>query len=124
MSEPLLVVVTPVRPIEIEVALVLPTVRAAAESKLKAPEVAVEMVKLPDVLVQEDDPPEAITKAPVELPILVADVPVALILAVPPVIVIPADPVSNPVEVIVPAPLVVMLSPAFDGDRVVPLLVQ
>ena len=47
------------------------------------PDVAVVIVRLPEVFVQPDAPPEAIVNTPVELPILVAAVPVALMLAVP-----------------------------------------
>ena len=67
----------------VAVELVAPKFRMPAESTAMVPEVAVEMVKLPAVLVQDEVPPLAITKAPVELPILVAAVPVALILVVP-----------------------------------------
>jgi hypothetical protein len=88
---PLTVVVTPDLPIPKEVALVGPTFNAPAESRARVPDVAVEIVKLPDVFVHDDVPPDAITKAPVELPMLVAEVPVALIFPVP-VTVIPPVP--------------------------------
>ena len=77
------VVVTPDRPKVNPVALVPPTVKLPAESKARVPEVAVWMVKLPLVFVQPDVPPEAKVKTPVELPMLVADVPVALMFPVP-----------------------------------------
>ena len=83
VKDPLLVVVTPVLPIDREVALVLPIFIAPAESKTRVPEVTVEIVKFPDVFVQADVPPDARTNAPVELPILVPEVPVALMLVVP-----------------------------------------
>ena len=67
------------------------------------PEVAVEMVKLPEVLVQAEVPPEANVNAPVELPILVAEVPVALIFPVP-VTVIPPVPWINPEPEFIPTP--------------------
>ena len=69
-------------------------------------------------------PPEPV------LPILVAPLPVALMLAVPPVIVRPALPVRRPALVIVPVlvvemlPEVVTLSPAVAGWRVMPLRLQ
>ena len=47
------------------------------------PDVAVLKVKSPDVFVQPDAPPEARVNTPVELPMLVAAVPVALMFAVP-----------------------------------------
>ena len=52
-------------------------------------------------MVQEEVPPEATTRAPVELPILVAAVPVALMLAVP-VTVIPPVPWIRPVPELTP----------------------
>jgi hypothetical protein len=82
---------------------------APAEVTARVPDPDVEIVKLPEVLVQEEVDPEAITRAPVELPMLVAFVPVALMLAVPPVIVNPAEPVKRAAEVIVPEPVVEML---------------
>jgi hypothetical protein len=57
--------------------------RAPAEDKAKVPDVAVEIVRSPEVFAQEEVEPEATTKAPVELPMFVAAVPVALILVVP-----------------------------------------
>ncbi len=77
------VVVTPDLPKVNPVALVLPTVKEAAESKAKVPEVAVEIVKLPAVFVQAEVPPEAKVNTPVELPMFVALVPVALRFPVP-----------------------------------------
>ncbi len=88
---PLTVVVTPDLPIAKDVALVGPTFNAPAESTAIVPDVAVCMVRLPEVFVQLDVPPDAITNAPVELPMLVAEVPVALIFPVP-VTVIPPVP--------------------------------
>ena len=85
------VVVIPALPRVNPVAFVPPTVKLPAESKASVPEVAVEMVKSPLVLVQADVPPEVKVKAPVELPMLVAAVPVALRLPVP-VTVIPPVP--------------------------------
>ena len=85
------VVVTPDRPKVTPVAFVPPTVKDPAESKAKVPDVAVEIVRLPLVFVQLLVPPEAMTKVPVELPMLVALVPVALTLPVP-VTVIPPVP--------------------------------
>ena len=67
----------------VAVELTVPRFNIPAESTVMVPEVAVWMVKLPEVLFQEEVPPEAMTKAPVELPRLVAAVPVALMLAVP-----------------------------------------
>src|SRR3989344_4111038 len=57
--------------------------------KFKIP--AESMVRVPEVLFQEEVPPEAMTKAPVEFPMFVAAVPVALIFPVP-VTVIPPVP--------------------------------
>ena len=54
-----------------------------AEVKASVPLVAVEMVRLPEVLVQAEVPPEAKVKAPLEFPILVAEGPVAVMLVVP-----------------------------------------
>ncbi len=87
----LMVKVVAAFPREVEVELVVPRFNAPAESTAMVPEVAVCMVRLPDVLVQEDVPPDAMTNTPVEFPMLVADVPVALMLAVP-VTVIPPVP--------------------------------
>ena len=88
-------------PREVEVELVVPRFKAPAESTAMVPEVAVWMVRLPEVLVQLDVPPEAMTKAPVELPMLVAAVPVALILVVP-VTVNPPVPWIRPVPELTP----------------------
>ena len=65
--------------------------KAPAEVIAKVPEVAVEMVKFPEVLVQLEVPPDANTNAPEELPILVVEEPVVLIEAVP-VTVNPPEP--------------------------------
>ncbi len=56
---------------------------APAEVSARVPEVTVEIVKLPAVLDQAEVPLEAKVKTPLELPMLVADIPVALIFAVP-----------------------------------------
>ena len=47
--------------------------KAPAEVMAKVPLVAVAMVKLPEVFVQPEAPPEAMVKAPVELPRVVVD---------------------------------------------------
>ena len=47
--------------------------KAPAEVNAKVPLVAVAMVRLPEVFVQEEVPPEAMVKAPVELPKVVFD---------------------------------------------------
>jgi len=88
--------------------LVVPRFNMPAESTARVPDVAVCMVKLPEVFVQEEVPPEAMTKAPVELPRLVAAVPVALMLVVPvtvnpPVPWIKPVPELTPTEVTAPA---------------------
>ena len=46
---------------------------APADVKANIPEVAVDKVKSPEVLVQEEVPPEAKVKAPVELPKVVVE---------------------------------------------------
>ena len=93
--------VVPALPRAVEVELVIPRLRAATESSTKLPEEAVEIVKLPAVLVQELVLPEATTRAPVELPRLVAEVPVALMLVVP-VTVRPPVPWIRPVPELTP----------------------
>jgi hypothetical protein len=70
------------------------------------PEAAVVKVKLPLVFVQPEAPPEAKVKTPVELPMLVAAVPLALMLAVP----IDVNVVNAPVLADV-APMAVELMP-------------
>ena len=99
-------------------------VEAAAPVKFKAPtlvrarmpEVAVDIVRLPDVLVQAEVPPEAKVSVPVELPIVVVAVPVEFIFVVP-VSVSPPVPCSKPVPeltptaVTAPAPVTLKLVP-------------
>ena len=84
-------------------------VEVPAEVRFRDPVVTVEIVKLPEVLVQEDVPPEAMTRAPVELPRLVAAVPVALMLVVP-VTVRPPVPWIKPVPELTPTKVA---APAF-----------
>ena len=83
------------------------------ELKRILPDVAVLNVKSPDVFVQPDAPPEAKVNTPVELPMFVADVPVALILPVP-VTVIPPVPCKSPEPELTPtavtAPTLVTLN--------------
>ncbi len=79
----LMVKVVAALPKAVEVALVVPRFKAPAESTAMVPEVAVWIVKFPEVLVHDEVPPEATTRAPVELPRFVAEVPVALMFAVP-----------------------------------------
>ena len=79
----LIVRVVAALPREVEVELVIPKFKAPAESTAIVPDVAVWIVKFPDVFVHDDVPPEAMTRAPVELPMFVAAVPVALMLVVP-----------------------------------------
>ena len=67
----------------VAVELTVPRFKTPAESMLMVPEVAVWIVRLPEVLVQDETPAEVIVKTPVEFPMLVAAVPVALMLAVP-----------------------------------------
>ena len=67
----------------VAVELVTPRSKTATESTAMVPEVAVCMVKLPEVFVQLLVPPDATTKVPVEFPMFVAAVPVALMFAVP-----------------------------------------
>lgn len=71
----------------------------------------VAMVEIPDKAppVVTFSPVEVKANVPVELPMLVEAVPEALILAVPPLIVNPAEPVNNPAEVIVPELVVARL---------------
>jgi hypothetical protein len=97
----LTVSVVPDFPRDVEVEFVIPSCNAPAESMIVFPDVAVVIVKLPAVFVQEEAPPEAIVKTPVELPILVAAVPVALILVVP-VIVRPPVPWIRPEPAVTP----------------------
>jgi hypothetical protein len=127
MAVGLMVRVVPLFPREVPVELVIPSWRAPTESMTVLPEVAVVIVRFPEVFVQPDAPPEATVRIPVEFPRLVAAVPVELIAAVPPETVIPAEPVKSPAEVMVPVdvvemfPVVVTLSPVFVGERVVPV---
>jgi hypothetical protein len=83
VSDPLLVVRIPVLPIEIEVAVVVPILVAAAESNVKAPDVTVVILSAPEVLVHDDVPPDASTSVPVLFPTDVAEVPVVLMFVVP-----------------------------------------
>ena len=81
---------------------------APAEVKANVPDVTVERVRLPEVLVQPDTPPEAKVNAPVELPMLVTAVPVVLIFPIPvtvnpPVPCSKPDPASTPTAVTAPA---------------------
>ena len=71
----------------------VPRLRAAAESTAMVPEVAVWMVRLPEVLFQLEVPPEAMVIAPVELPIPTVLPPVAAKVADP-------DTLMPPVPVI------------------------
>ena len=89
----------------VDVELTVPRFRAPAESMVIVPDDAVWMVRLPEVLFQLDVPPEAMTRAPVELPRLVAAVPVALMLAVP-VTVNPPVPWRSPVPALTPTPVI------------------
>jgi hypothetical protein len=69
------------------------TLKAPAEVSARMPEVAVEMVRLPLVLVQPEDPPELMVTMPLVLPMLVGAVPEILMLAVPTIVVAPVIPV-------------------------------
>ena len=71
--------------------------RAPIEVRARVPEVAVEMVRLPAVLVQADVPPEASVIAPVELPIPTVFPPVAAKVTLP-------ETLSPPVPWICPEP--------------------
>ena len=71
--------------------------RAPAEVRAKVPEVAVEIVRLPAVLVQADVPPDAKVIAPVELPIPTVFPPVAAKVTLP-------ETLSPPVPWICPEP--------------------
>ena len=82
--------------------------KAPAEVTAKVPEVAVEMVKFPEVLVQEEVPPEARVMAPVELPMPTVLPPVAAKVTLPetfnpPVPWICPEPAFRPTEVMAPA---------------------
>ena len=74
---------------------------APAEVKANAPDVTVERVRLPEVFVQEDVPPDSKANTPVELPMLVAAVPVVLIFPVP-VTVNPPVPCNSPAPELTP----------------------
>jgi len=81
-------------------------VRAVAEVAI----VSIEATPVSAPAVVAFNPPfETKANVPVALPIVVFDVPVPFILAVPPVTVRPRLPVSNPAEVIVPVPVVEIL---------------
>ena len=71
------------------------------------------MVKFPDVFVQEEAPPEAITNTPVELPRLVAAVPVALMLVMP-VTVSPPVPCRRPEPELTPT---ATTAPALETEK-------
>jgi hypothetical protein len=71
--------------------------KAPTEVRAKVPEVAVEMVRLPAVLVQADVPPDAKVIAPVELPIPTVFPPVAAKVVFP-------ETLSPPVPWICPEP--------------------
>lgn len=96
--------VVPLFPRAVEVELVVPKFKAATESTAMVPLVKVWMVRFPLVLDQLEVPPEATTKAPVELPKLVAAVPVALMLVVP-VTVRPPVPWMRPDPLVTPTPV-------------------
>lgn len=87
-------------------------VSAPAEVRANIPELEVEIVKFPEVFVQDEVPPEASDSAPVEFPILVAEVPVALILAVPLFWVNAPVAVSVPVIAVVIAALPILIAEA------------
>ena len=76
------------------------------------------MVKLPEVLVQPEAPPEAIVKTPVELPRLVAAVPVALMLAVPVIVTQPA-PSIKPLPELTPT---AVTAPAWVTEKLVEVI--
>lgn len=111
--------------------------RAPAEVSASVPDVAVEMVRFPEVLVQADAPPDDRVSvfAPVEM--LDAESPesesaplVAVRLSAPVVWVKPFEAVRSPAKDPVPVPVaemlpvVVIASPAVDGDNDVPALDQ
>lgn len=121
MVKAVLAVVAPERTIKLEPVPVVDHVEDAAPVKVsapaevaaKVPEVAVERVSPPEVLVQEEVPPEASTNAPVELPMLVAAVPVAFIFVVP-VTVSPPVPCRSPEPEFTPTNTA---APAVDTDQ-------
>ena len=105
--------------------------------KMMFPEIAVARLKLPEVLVQPEAPPEV--KPRVFKPVLIEELErpdsvrapdVAVRFNAPVVKLKPFEAVSNPAEVMVPEPVaemlpeVVIASPAVAVDKVVPLLVQ
>jgi hypothetical protein len=67
----------------VEVELTVPRFNTPAESTLIVPELAVWIVRLPEVLVQLDVPPDAKVIAPVELPIPTVFPPVAAKVVLP-----------------------------------------
>ena len=112
----LTVKVVPLLPREVEVELVMPSCSAPAESMTVLPLVAVWMVRLPAVLVQEEVPPEAMTTAPVELPRLTVlpAVPAKVALPetlIPPVPWIWPEPELRPTNVPSPAWVTEKLAP-------------
>ena len=100
------------------------TFKAPAEFRARMPEVAVEIVKLPPVLVQPEEPPELMVTIPLVLPILVGEVPEILMLAVPiTVVVLVALPIfvaAVPAVLILAVPVIVV-APVMP---VVPLIVN
>jgi hypothetical protein len=97
--------VVPDFPKDVPVEFVIPSCSAPAESITVLPDVAVVIVRFPDVFVQLEAPPEATVKTPVELPMFVAAVPVALIFVVP-VIVKPPVPCINPEPAVTPTEVI------------------